>query len=149
MVSAERVLREGLCFMLMFHVYNKGMVLMSNIIIVMSVSAKSFGSKLIDSHQSYKTFLTNNNPVFNQRMAKIMNKNYTTVEMLHVFEHKNEPTPNLFYFYAQRYNSHLREDIEDYIVKEIDHFLNNYNSSYAVVYVHDSIFDFLAFRRYI
>ena len=83
----------------------------------MSVSAKSFGSKLIDSHQSYKTFLTNNNPVFNQRMSKIMNKNYQTIEMLNVFEHKNEPTHHLFYFYAQRYNSNYREDIEDYIVR--------------------------------
>ena len=55
----------------------------NNNIVVMS--AKSFGSKLIESHQSYKTFLTNNNPIFNQRMTKIMNKNYTTIQMLNVF----------------------------------------------------------------
>ena len=51
----------------------------------MTTSAKSFGSKLIDSHQSYKTFLTNNNPVFNEKMGKIMNKNFHTVELLHIF----------------------------------------------------------------
>ena len=31
----------------------------------MNPTTKPFGSKLIDSHNSYKAFLTNNNPVFN------------------------------------------------------------------------------------
>lgn len=113
------------------------------------MSAKPFGSKLIDTHVSYKTFLTNNNPVFNQRMKRILNHNYQHIADRHIFEKANQPTPHLFYFYASQYDSHQREDIEDFIVQKIDHFLNNFNSSFAIVYVHSSIFDFIAFRKFI
>ena len=45
-------------------------------------NAKPFGSKLIDSHTSYKQFLTNNNPTFNQRIKKIVSRDLSAVEQL-------------------------------------------------------------------
>ena len=48
-------------------------------------TAKPFGSKLIDSHTSYKQFLTNNNPIFNDRIKKISKKNLNTVGQLEIF----------------------------------------------------------------
>ena len=111
------------------------------------MTAKAFGSKIIDSHTSYREFLATNNPPFNEKMKRIVKKNFKTIKEAGIFEKRNAPTPNLFYFLANRYNSNLREELEDYIIYEIDHFYNNFEGSYALVYVHSSIFDFIAFRK--
>lgn len=40
-----------------------------------------------------------------------MNKNYTDVKELGVFELRQDPTPNMFYFHANKYNSDQHEAI--------------------------------------
>lgn len=90
------------------------------------MTAKSFGSKIIDSHTSYKEFLSTNNPLFNERMKRIVNQDFTSIREANIFEKRDVPTSNLFFFLANRYNSNIREELEDYIVQQIDHFLNNF-----------------------
>ena len=77
-----------------------------------------------------------------------MAKDFKTVEEIGIYEKRNNPTPNIFFFNAERYDSDLKDDIEEYIVKLTNNFLlSNDKNSYAVAYVHSSIFDFIAFRR--
>jgi hypothetical protein len=64
------------------------------------MDAKPFGSKLIDTHVSYKQLLTNNNPSFNQKMKKILNRNYDRIEQLQIFELTQQLIPNAFHFHA-------------------------------------------------
>ena len=39
--------------------------------------------------------------------------------------------------------------MEEYIIREIHHFYSNYQSSYAVAYMHDSFVDFIYFRKFL
>jgi len=69
------------------------------------------------------------------------------MKTLGIFEKLNDLTPNVFYFRADRYKDELRDTLENYITKEIDHFYNNSDQTYAIAYIHSSFVDFLAFRR--
>lgn len=141
MVLFEGVLRERIIFMLRFHVME------FNIIYPQIMTAKPFGSKIIDNHTSYRQFLGANSPIYNERMKRIIKKDFTQIRKTGIFQRREDPTSNLFFFWASKYNSNLRDELEDYIVQEIDHFYNNFEDTYALVYVHSSIFDFLAFRK--
>ena len=111
------------------------------------MSAKALGSKIFEDRSSLKQLMSTNNPQFNQRMKRIVDKNFEAIRQTGIFERRSHPTPNLFYFNAHLYNSSLREELEDFMLQEIEHFSANFEGSYALVYVHASIFDFLSFRR--
>ncbi len=64
------------------------------------MSAKALGSKVFEDRISVKQLIEANNPLFNERMKRIVNKNFVAIKELGVFERKNTPTPNLFYFSA-------------------------------------------------
>lgn len=72
------------------------------------MTAKVIGSKVLDSRLSVKELLSTNNPFFNERMKGIVNKNFENIEQTRILEKKNEPTPNLYYFNANLYNSSMR-----------------------------------------
>ena len=94
-------------------------------------------------------YISGNNTTFNEKITIITSKDYSRIKDLDIFEHTNKPNPHIFYFHAERYQSELRNDVEEFIIKELHHFHNNYDCSYAIAYVHSSFFDFLAFRRFI
>jgi len=72
------------------------------------MSTKALGSKIFEDRNSLKQLMSTNNPLFNERMKCIVNKDFEGVRQAGVFERRNEPTPNLFYFNAELYNSNLR-----------------------------------------
>lgn len=77
-----------------------------------------------------------------------MKKDYTRIRELGIFEHSNQPCPHIFYYHAAKYRSEDREEVEEFLIKELNHFYNNYKCSYAVAYVHNSFVDFIYFRRF-
>lgn len=71
------------------------------------MTAKALGSRIFEDRTSLKELMSNNNPLFNERMKHILNKNFESIRQAGIFEKRNSPTPNLFYFNASLYNSNL------------------------------------------
>lgn len=66
-----------------------------------------------------------------------------------IFEHSNDPSPNVFYFHASKYSSDDRNDVEEYIAEQLHDFNNSSKASFSVVYMHSSFVDFIVFRRFV
>lgn len=64
------------------------------------MTAKALGSKVFEDRSSVQQLMAANNPLFNERMKRIVNKNFVAIKESGVFERRNIPTPNLFYFTA-------------------------------------------------
>jgi len=72
------------------------------------MTAKALGSKIFEDRNSLKELMSANNPLFNERMKQIVNKNFERIRELGIFQRRNEPTPNLFFFNAALYQSNQR-----------------------------------------
>ncbi len=81
------------------------------------MSAKALGSKVFEDRHSLKQLMSSNNPYFNERMQHIVCKSFAALRKTGVFERRNHPSPNLFFFNANLYDSSLREDIEDFMLQ--------------------------------
>lgn len=83
------------------------------------------GSRILEDRTSAKAYLAGNNAAFNSKIANTLKKDYTRIEQLGIFEHKNQPTPHIFYYRAEKYRSEDKEEIEEYMVRQIHHFYCN------------------------
>ena len=72
------------------------------------MTAKALGSKIFEDRNSLKELMSANNPLFNERMKRIVNKNFERIRELGIFQRRNEPTLNLFFFNAALYQSNQR-----------------------------------------
>lgn len=73
------------------------------------MNAKALGSKVFEDRSSIKQLMSINNPYFNERMKQIVNKNFVEIKRAGIFEKRNLPTSNLFYFHANLYDSSQNE----------------------------------------
>lgn len=64
-----------------------------------------------------------------------------------IFELRDTPNRNVFYYDADKYDGNYREQIEEYLVKSIDALLQSQTRSYCIAYLHSSFIEFLIFRR--
>lgn len=114
-----------------------------------TTTTKAPGSQILDDRASLQAYVVNNNALFNKKITAIADKNFTKIKQLGIFEHTNDPTPHVFYFHANKYQSQDKEDVQDYIIEKLHHFYNNFQCSYSVAYIHSSFVDFIVFRRFI
>ncbi len=49
------------------------------------MTAKPLGSKIMDSHTSYREFLGANSPIYNERMKRIVKKDFTDIKKTGIF----------------------------------------------------------------
>lgn len=104
---------------------------------------------MLQDRASIKEFVAANNPAFNQRIERVFKKQLDPIKESGVFQLAQKPTPNIFFFRADLYTSDREEDIEDYMLREVNNFYTNSDLTYAIAYMHSSFVDFLVFRRFL
>jgi hypothetical protein len=69
------------------------------------MNTKALGLKVFEDRNSLKTLMSTNNPYFNERMKQIVNKSFKEIKEVGIFEKRNVPTSNLFFFHANLFDS--------------------------------------------